>query len=188
MAKERRVGRHSHHVGIALKPGNESCFRQCTFPVVTIVGTRYTDALRCVFAREDLWPVAWIVVISSGILAEPLRRHVVVLVDQVCIQLTHLLPKEVEPLSVRRWSGTRDESNVWILLLQNFGEELVALDVLRSPLLIPDANHLQVKRLRVPHLSAHPSPFRIDWSVGKLDQIGRILDVMIEIFEWRQFA
>jgi hypothetical protein len=60
---------------------------------------RDADTLRCIFARENLWTSARIIVITSGILPKPLRRHVVVLVDQVGIQLPHLLPEKIKPFA-----------------------------------------------------------------------------------------
>ena len=79
-------------------------------------------------------------------------------------------------------------ADVRILLLESFGEYFVSLDVLRSPLFVADANHLQVERLRVAHLGALASPLGVDGSIGEFDQIDRVLNVVIEIFERREFT
>ncbi len=38
------------------------------------------------------------------------------------------------------------------------------------------------------HRGTLASPFRVDWSVREFDQIDRVLDVVIEIFERRKLA
>ena len=69
-----------------------------------------------------------------------------------------------------------------------FANERVALDVLRPPLLVADAEHLQVERRRMPHRGPPAAPALVDRAVGELDQVERVLDVGIERVERRQLA
>src|SRR5687768_6087255 len=118
-----------HNFGVAFETGNEGRFGQSTLPVVLVVRACYADTLCGVFTSENFWAGTRITVITSCIVTKPLGRHVVVLVNQVGFQLTHLLPQEVEALAIRRRSGAGDEGDVWILLLESFREHFITLDI-----------------------------------------------------------
>ena len=51
------------------------------------------------------------------------------------------------------------------------------------PLLVAHAEIFQVERLGVAHLSAYLTPLRVDGTVGKLDEVERILDIAVEAVE-----
>ena len=72
--------------------------------------------------------------------------------------------------------------------LERRGEDLVALDVARSPLLVADADHGEVKRLGMAHLGAQLPPGRGYGAVGEFDQVQRVLDVFVELVERGSFA
>ena len=67
-------------------------------------------------------------------------------------------------------------------------EHRVALDVLRPPLLVADADEFQVERRRVAHVGAPLAPRARHRTVGELDQVERVLDVGIELVERHQLV
>ncbi len=123
--------------------------------LLRLSGLAMPDALRRVLAGEDLRARARVIVVASGVVAEPFRRHVIVLVDDVGLQSAHLRPTGSR---TDRPSGDGPalviRADLRILLLEHSGEYLVALDVLRTPLFVADADHLQVERRGVTHRGA----------------------------------
>src|SRR5690606_32679388 len=114
------------------------------------LGARPSPHVRGVLAREHLRPGARVRVVTRRVRQEPLGWLVVVLVDEVRPQLAELRPEEVEPLAVRARARAADEPDLRMPCLQHAREPLVALDVLRSPLLVADADVLQAERLGMP--------------------------------------
>ncbi len=64
----------------------------------------------------------------------------------------------------------------------------VALDVLRTPLFVADAEHLHVERLGVAEGRAPGAPGARHRAVGELDQVERVLDVGRELVERHELA
>ena len=68
--------------------------------------------------------------------------------------------------------------------LQHFREALVAFDITRPPLLVSDADHLQVEGRRVSHLRAEAAPTSSGRrAVRKFDQIESVLNEWLQLFE-----
>src|SRR5258708_37037955 len=66
---------------------------------------------------------------------------------------------------------------------ERFVEELVAVNVAGAPLLVAYANHFEVEGRGVSHLGADLAPWRTWRAVGKLDEVERVLNVLMNFFE-----
>ena len=99
MSEERCIGSLINHIGITLQTRHESCLRKRSLPRVRIV-----LGMGSILAGKYLRTLAVVLVVTAGIVAEPLRALVVVLIHHVYAQLAHLLPTVVEVLSISRWT------------------------------------------------------------------------------------
>src|SRR5262245_15476221 len=120
------------------------------------------------------------------VVEEPLRRHVIVLINDVCLQFAHLVPEKIELLTLWPRSRAGDQCDIGMFRLEDFGELFVAFDILRPPLFVADADHLQVEWSGMAQFGAFAAPDSGDRAVGEFDQIERILKVWVEPVERRQ--
>src|SRR5687768_11637265 len=94
----------------------------------------------------------------------------------------------MKPLVIGRRPGAGDQGYLWMLRLQHLGKALVTFDILRAPLFVANANHLQVEGRRMPHRGAFPPPDAGGSGIGKFNQVEGVLYVMVEVVKWSQFA
>ena len=83
MPEERRVRRHPDDVGVAVQAGNEGSFGECALPIVAVVRAGDAYTLRRIFTGKNFRASPWVLVITTGVVAKPLRGHVIVFVNQI---------------------------------------------------------------------------------------------------------
>src|SRR5262249_61843227 len=96
------------------------------------------------------------------------------LIHYVGLQAAHLAPQITESLVSSEGPGAGDEHDLRVLGLDRPGEAFVSFDVLRPPLLVADADHLQVEWRRMAHRGALASPRAGRGAVGEFDQVERV--------------
>ena len=123
---------------------------------------------------------------------EPLLIAVVVLVVEVDLELLHAWLQQVEVPALRVRTSGADELDVRILLADGIAELLesggehrakATVSLVVVPLLITNAQELEVEGSGVTHLSANLTPLRIGRAVGKLDEVEGILDIWLEVVD-----
>ena len=149
-------------------------------------------AVAGIFAGEDLRALAVVGVVAHGaavaVLAlalgrgqEPVLVAIEVLVDEVGLQAAHGLPSLLKHLALAVGAAGAHDLNIRILGADGLHEDLQTVVVEVVPLLVADADELQVEGCGVAHLGALLAPFRVDVAIGKLDEVEAVLDVGVEL-------
>ena len=118
-------------------------------------------------------------VVAAGIIEEPLRRLIVMLIDEVDIEFPHLLPAIVEVLAIGRRPRCATNLYIRILCAYLLDEHLEALCIERSPLFVADTYLLEIERLRMAEPSTYLSPLGIDVTIAELDEVEGIVDIRL---------
>src|SRR5688572_24285242 len=107
MTKQRRVTGHPHHVSIPFHSGHERGLGESALPVVLVFNADNLIALGCVFAEENLWSIAVILVEAIDAGEEPGRVCVTMFIHNVCLEFTQFGPEKIKSLILWRRTGSR---------------------------------------------------------------------------------
>ena len=167
VGKQRRIGRHDNHIGIALHARHEGGLPYGSAQVAL------TAALHDrVFPHINLVCGAVVGVILGGIGDKELRRGVIVLIHD--LQWFALR-------SLERLIG--EEMHLRMLRFDGVVEEGVTLVVSRPAVFVPDFHILQVERGAMPILRPHSPPRAGDRAIGVFDRIQCVLDKLAHLIQ-----
>src|SRR5208283_4180476 len=144
---------HHDNISVSLETGHEGSFCNRGLPVISVDISRHSSGLGSILTCEDFRSRPVVTVIAPRIREEPLGTHIVVFVDDVRLKCAPRGPQAVEWLSRRQRSGANDHLDFRMLGFQRSRKHMVALEVTRAPLLVAYAEHREMERPRVPHLS-----------------------------------
>ena len=139
-----------------------------------------------IFSGKHLRSFTVIAVVAGGLRKEPLLVAVIVFVDEIYLEPSHLLPVVGKQMSVGIVGrGTCRSYYLYLGMLPTHGlyKGLQPFGILLSPLFVADAKILQAERIGVSHLGAQVSPCGGDVAVGKLYQVEGILNILVKTVE-----
>ena len=111
------------------------------------------------------------------------------LVDHVGRLAGESLPREVVVSADRRRAGRRDELYLWMLLAHDLCDREVAVEEVLPPVLVSNADHLEVERLRVAHLGAERTPLvLLGVGVREVDKVADALRKVVHRIERRELG
>lgn len=166
--KKRRIGGQRHHIRVALHTGEESRLRQRAAKRVRVRAVHAVHWMRGVLARKDL-DISRIRIVKIGVLVEPFRLDIIVLVhrvDKVLLLRRGFLvevPCGLVALRGDIGAGGTDQAHLGIFCMDRLLKRLIAgeeIHLFRLPLLVADAHHRHAERSGVAHLRAHGAPFQ----------------------------